>query len=128
MDTFWNLHIIWSCSYLAVKKTCFIYAHPPVRLGLRCTVKRFSTSYKNIYYKWLGRKSSKLMKFNKILLCRLTSGVCIIIYFNQLKGTVSRDFWQFFGELKRFDLGPKWTGKNGFANFFVFCENIRLQR
>ena len=37
MDTFWNLHIIWSCSYLAVKKTCFIYAHPPVRLGLRCT-------------------------------------------------------------------------------------------
>ena len=38
-----------------------------------------------------------------------------------LKGTVSQDFLTFFW-LKRFDLGPIWTGKNGFANFFVFAK------
>ena len=39
----------------------------------------------------------------------------------QLKGTVSRYFWLFFW-LKRLDLGPIWTGKNDFANFFVFAK------
>ena len=38
-----------------------------------------------------------------------------------LKGTVSRDFRQFFW-LKRFDLGPLLRGKNGFAKFFVYSE------
>ena len=30
--------------------------------------------------------------------------------------------------LKRFDLSPIWTGKNGFANLFCFCEDRLLQR
>ena len=34
---------------------------------------------------------------------------------------MSRDFWPFLG-LKRFDLDPKWIGKNGFTNFFVFAK------
>ena len=38
-----------------------------------------------------------------------------------LIGTVSRDFWPFFC-LKSFGLGPIWTGKNSFANFFVFAN------
>ena len=38
-----------------------------------------------------------------------------------LNGTVSRVFWPFFF-LKGFDLGPIWTGKNGFANSFVFAK------
>ena len=34
---------------------------------------------------------------------------------------MSRDFWQFF-LLKKLDLGPIRTGKNGFTNFFVFAK------
>ena len=39
-----------------------------------------------------------------------------------LEGTVSRDFWPFLFLLKRFDLGPIWTGENGFTHFFVFAK------
>ena len=47
----------------------------------------------------------------------------ILIPFHQfhLTGTVSQDFLSFV-LLKRFDLGPIWTGKNSFANFFVFAK------
>ena len=34
---------------------------------------------------------------------------------------MSQDFWRFFLP-KRFDLGPIWTDKNGFANFFIFAK------
>ena len=30
-------------------------------------------------------------------------------------------FYHFFG-LKKFDVGSIWTGKNSFANFFVFAK------
>ena len=32
------------------------------------------------------------------------------------------EIFDHFFLLKRFDLGPIWTGKNGFANFFVFAK------
>ena len=38
-----------------------------------------------------------------------------------VKVTVSRDLWLFF-LLKRFDLGPIWTDKNGLADFFIFAK------
>ena len=37
------------------------------------------------------------------------------------RGTVSGVLCQFV-LLNRFDLGPIWTGENGFANFFVFVK------
>ena len=41
-----------------------------------------------------------------------------------LKGSVSRDFCPFF-LVERFNLGPIWTGKNEYANLFVFFKDIR---
>ena len=45
--------------------------------------------------------------------------------FKLLKGECHKIFTFFL--LKRFDLGPKWTDKNGFANFFDFSEDIHSQ-
>ena len=54
---------------------------------------------------------------------------CLLKVFgtSTLKGTVSRDFWPIFLP-KRFDLGPIWTGKNGFAIFFVFAKILAKKR
>ena len=46
--------------------------------------------------------------------------------FLYLKGQCHKNFDHLFG-LKRFNLGPIGTDKNGFTNFFVFRENILLQ-
>ena len=42
-------------------------------------------------------------------------------FFHKLKGTVPRDFLHFL-LLKRFDLGPIQTGRNGFVTFLAFAK------
>ena len=42
---------------------------------------------------------------------------------NALKGKC-HEIVDHFIFLKSFDMGPIWTGKNGFANFIVFAKNV----
>ena len=66
------------------------------------------------------------MRFVSLFLCLQSLYGSIM---NMHKGAVSWDFWPFFVVKKIWPghLGPKWTGKNGFENFFYFHKDIRLQ-
>ena len=71
---------------------------------------------------WLKRLCHKLYsRERKNILYVLTSKIIVLTVARALfKGTVSRNVCHFWP--KRFFLGPKWTDRNGWVNFFVFAK------
>ena len=72
-------------------------------------------------------KNSKLSNRKRVLCWSIHEYIISLrSHETRLKGQCHEIFAPFL--LKRFDLGPIWTGKNGFANFFVFAKIFPVLR
>ena len=114
---------LWVMSLTALSKVDWFWdsAHCRVKLSTR----NFETALsQQSNYRTVLRSSGTALSVSRVALSQATfcnrnkNG---LTKFLQLKGQCHESFYHFF-LLKRFDLGPIWTGKNCFAKFFVFVE------
>ena len=103
--------------------SCFLHTVPKVR---RDTVERWLLKWPESLCCWsvVIWKNQVWVQVKGTVLRNVWPFFCLKVstwaIYEQVKGTVLRNVWPFL--LKSFDLGPIWTGKNVFANFFVFAR------